>query len=189
MSYTYNYNIALNIPGGSITIDNISYLTNLIQSNIATSLIQVAEITSGTLSVVFAQQLTVPEKTLLDNNTLDPAGGFINLSADYIEVNVDSAVINNFDIVEMIGDGLEHKAVILYHKDGSGQLRLGTTAEISITSPGGIIPINTSFGNFDPLTALFEFDILPTENRFRGQRSVLIVCNGLPSRAFLVKIL
>lgn len=175
------------IPGGIITLDNKACLAYKIRAAIATPLLGVFTDETN-LTISFEADLTPQEKIILDNNT-DPPEGLVIDTTDFIEVTVNDTIIDNFNVSLLPGDGASNLLVILTRKNGDGIILTDVYPhQIHITSPGGIAPINHSTGEFNSITGKFEFRILPTASRFRGQRSIIVDCAGLPSRCFVVRL-
>jgi hypothetical protein len=71
---TYSYSLSADFPGGAIYEPNLR--AEILASSIATVLSRITR-SGNTINIIFANALTAGEKTTLDNNTTNPAGGLI----------------------------------------------------------------------------------------------------------------
>lgn len=81
---TYTYNITNDLPGGKVNSGNLH--VEIEASSISTTLKGIntvggsysnGVITSGTISIVFADALSAEDKTILDNDLTGPSGGLL----------------------------------------------------------------------------------------------------------------
>lgn len=108
MSHIYTYNITNDFPSGAV---NAGKFHNEIEaSSIATSLLRVETtggtfdndvVTGGSIDVVFENPLSAGDKTTLDNDTTNPAGGLIaahNPTPNIPEINTFDSNIENIEV-------------------------------------------------------------------------------------------
>jgi len=74
MATTYTYSVSLDFPGGAVNIDN---LTSEIQTSSIVTALDYIQRDGDVLQIVFKLALSAPDKTTLDGNTSNPAGGLI----------------------------------------------------------------------------------------------------------------
>lgn len=177
MAQTYSYSISTDIPGGVFTSSASERLHALIIANIATSLEEIS--TSGNnLDVRFSAALSTGEKTILDNDTIGPAGGLVGRSADYIELVANSLVLADLDIVTLDADGIVSVPI-------TGQLKRGDDVSINgfgesfTIKSSGIAPFNKSSG---VLTDSGAFDYVAGPSFNRGSVIFTINVENLPTR-------
>jgi hypothetical protein len=74
MSTTYQYSIANDFPGGDV---NTARLINELRKGIPSNLVEKVDTVEDAIYLVFPTDLTSGEKTTLDNDQTNPAGGLI----------------------------------------------------------------------------------------------------------------
>jgi len=173
MTTIYSYDITNDLPGGKV---NTSTLLEEIQaSSIVTTLENISTsggtsedglITGGTLDLHFASDLTAPEKTTLDGDTANPAGGLLatttpkpttqgNIFYGYdslggqtftsasITLNIDLETISDASMITLSND------VITFHKSGTffviSNISIGQTSN-SRTEWRGYMEIDAGSG-------------------------------------------
>jgi len=186
MASTFIYSIAQDIPGGVFDSDISSRLYLLITENITTQLLEISSESSGgggTLTVRFITDLSAKDKTALDGDTLNPAGGFVGRSSDFIELTHNAQVINEYDRLLLTADGIQSATIDSQLKDGNGVAFKGET-EQQVFAPDGLAPVNKSKDNLDGSGAA-SFVLGPSFNR--GVVYVTVSTKNLPDRNFEVQ--
>lgn len=181
----YTYNIEDDFPGSEFTSKISNRLLALVQQQIATPLAGSGISSTETeVNIEFASELSAGEKTILDGNTSNPAGGLIAKSTEYFEVKIGSTVILDLDVFQFSSIGIFSAVVDCQYKDGYGNNMNGTgTVDIDTV---GLAPINKNGGSFDG-TGKFSFTITPTTER--GKLEITISSGSLPPVVFTVELI
>ena len=141
MANSFVYSIANDIPGGEFGGEASNRLLELINNRIATPL---ANITSAgdVLTVTFVTDITVEEKTILDGDQLGPAGGAVGASADFVEITVNSVIVENGGELSLTPDGIESITLNFQLKNGLNEPKNAPQEPRVRVFTGGLIPIN-----------------------------------------------
>lgn len=92
---TYTYNITNDLPSGScnpgklhIEIDASSIVTSLLRVDTTGGIYNKGQVTGGTLNITFADALSAGEKTTLDGDLANPAGGLLASNDNTTDSNI-----------------------------------------------------------------------------------------------------
>jgi hypothetical protein len=184
MATTFVYSVTQDIPGGVFNGDISTRLANLIQKNIVTQLLEVSS-TGDVLTIRFITDLSAAEKTILDGDTTNPAGGLVSQAADYAELtHVEGAqTINEFDRIVVAANGIVSATIASQLKRGDG-VSIKGKSEQQVFATDGLSPTNKSKDNLNT-NGSATFIIGPSFNR--GVVYVTVTTSDLPDRNFEVQ--
>lgn len=182
MADTFVYDISTDIPGGFFNSAASERLNALISASIATPIAEIST-DSGDLTVRFTTDISGGEKTILDGDTTGPAGGLVGRSADYLQLEADSNLLDDYEVVAVDSDGIQSVTIIGQLKRGDGVSINGFGESFTIRS-SGLAPFNKSGGNLDGSGAM-DFIVGPSFER--GNIIFDITSTNLPARQIEVK--
>jgi len=182
MASTFIYTISQDIPGGVFNSKISSRLYLLITENITTQLLEISS-AGDTLTIRFITDLPAKDKTTLDGDTTNPAGGLVGQSADFIEVTHNAQPVADYERIIVTADGIQSVTLNTQLKDGNGIAIKGDT-ELQVFAPDGLAPVNKSKDNLDG-NGSGSFVIGPSFNR--GVVYISINTKNLPDRQFEVQ--
>lgn len=167
MVANYIYTIS-SIPGG-FDSDAVDRLSSLIRRNIPVSLSKL-EVRNNTLLVGFDGNLTVDQRTCLDNNQVSPVGGLVSAATHKIRVSVDGVVKVGSDKIIVPANGTTYKTITLQKANNSGPIP--ANGESVILDPD-LMTINKLSGVLDA-TGKFEFIVGPDFKKGNASVSVKV---------------
>lgn len=183
MAFTYTYTVATDFTGGYFNSDVSNRLLALIAQQIALPV--VINSTGANVTVEFEQQLSAPNKTILDGDTSNPAGGLIARSTEHFEVIVGGNVIGLGGLLGQVANGILSTAVTLQMKNGLGNNISGANQDPVNIDPAALAPLTATSGNFNAVTGAFSLTVGPSFSR--GKVELVVNSGSLPSRDFSVE--
>lgn len=181
----YVYNIANDFPGGQFTPQISDRLHALIVEEIPGDALLGIGSDGTDVTITFQNELSPEEKTILDGNQSDPAGGLIAKSTEYFDVLVSSAIVPNEGVVHQVSNGILSTAITLQLKNGNGTPIGGSGQDPIDVDPGTLAPISATEGSFGIADGQFSIIVGPTFSR--GTVSLLIKSGSLPERTVHVE--
>lgn len=180
MANVFTYSITQDIPGGAFPASASDRLVILIQTSITTPLQEVTS-TGDVLTVIFATDITVAEKTILDGDTTNPSGGLIGQCADYIQLTSGGIAIQDQDELGLPADGIQSKTIVLQAKKGDATDII--SSETYLINTMGLAPINK--GGDALISGTSNFIVGPSYSR--GLIQIEVKVNTFQTRTFLVR--
>lgn len=183
----YKYDIAKDFPGGEFNSDISNRLQTLILERIETQL--VGGVNSDGMSVFldFERELPPEQKTILDGDKSDPAGGLVAESTEYFSVLATgpngSVEIMSGSVFQLASQGIFSARLDLQYRDGNGDPMNGR-GDIVVTTEG-LAPVSDSGGQFGD-SGEWSFTVEPTA--LRGRVPITLTSGSLPAVSFVVEL-
>lgn len=171
----YTYPIA-NIPGGFFDGQSSDHLIGIIAIDLPTGVNPVVESDGINVTVSFDVDLTTEEKAILDT--------LVARCNDFFIVTLDNGITDEGEpaTIEKAAGLLSSSTITLKYKSGDGTDSNGFGETVVLRSP--IMQIDRLGGDFDG-TGKFQFVIGALLER--GEATILIECDGLPSRTVIAR--
>lgn len=184
----YRYSIASDFPGGTFNSDISNRLQTLIVERIETPLVGgVNSDGEGSVLLDFESELPPDQKTILDGDKTNPAGGLIAESCEYFSVVATGpngpVEIMSGSVFPLESNGVFSARIDLQYRDGNGDPMNGR-GEIDIDTVG-LAPVSAAGGQFDG-SGQWTFTVEPTT--LRGKVPITLASGSLPAVSFVVEL-
>lgn len=176
----YVYNIANDFPGGVFTSAISNRLQTLCGEQIPGDTLLNIGSTETEVTLTFQDPLDASEKTILDGDTSNPAGGLIAKSTEYFDVMDGNNVVQDGATLQQQSDGILSTVLTLQLRNGnSTPIGGGGQAAIDI-NPSCPFEITATDGSFGAVNGQFSITVGPTLQR--GVITLVISSGSLPTR-------
>lgn len=181
----YVYSIANDFPGGQFTGAISDRLNALINQEIPGDPLLNIGSDGVSVTITFQNSLTPAEKTILDGDQSNPAGGLIAKSTQFFDVVVGGNVIPDGETIQQVANGILSTTVTLQLKNGFGTPIGGSGQDPIDIDPNQLSPLTATSGVFGPADGQFSTIVGPTV--LRGIVTLEIHSGSLPSRTLNVE--
>ena len=176
----YVYSIVNDFPGGVFTSAISDRLQALCEAQIPGDTLQNIGSDGTSVTLTFENALSGAEKTILDGNTSNPAGGLIAKSTEYFDVMDGVNVVMDGSTLQQQSDGILSTALTLQLRNGNGT-PIGGSGQAAIDiDPGNLGPITATSGAFGAVNGQFGITVGPT--LLRGIVALTVKSGSLPER-------
>ncbi len=183
----YKYDIVKDFPGGEFNSDISDRLQTLILERIETPLVGGVNSDGTSVLLDFERELPPEQKTILDGDRSEPAGGLIAESTEYFSVTATgpngSVELVSGSVFRLSSQGIFSARLDLQYRNGNGEPMSGR-GDIVVTTEG-LAPVSDSGGQFGE-SGEWSFTVEPTT--LRGRVPIMLTSGSLPSVSFVVEL-
>ncbi len=177
MDYVYDLS---DFPGGVFTSAISERLTALCASGIPDDPLLNIGSTETEVTLTFQDELSAGEKTILDGDQSDPAGGLIAKSTEYFDVMDGANIVQDGATLQQSSDGILSTSLTLQLRNGN-QTPIGGSGQATIdVDPSTPFQVGPTSGNFGAVNGQFVLIVGPTT--LRGIITVTFKSGSLPAR-------
>lgn len=176
----YVYDIANDFPGGVFTSAISERLRALCAAQIPGDPLLNIGSTETEVTLTFQDELDAGEKTILDGDATDPAGGLIAKSTEYFDVMEGANIVMDGATLQQASDGILSTTLTLQLRDGNGT-PIGGSGQAAIDiDPSSPFQLGPTSGSFGAVNGQFSIIVGPTQER--GVIGLIFKSGSLPVR-------
>ncbi len=176
----YVYNIADDFPGGAFTSAISDRLQAMCAAQIPGNPLLNIGSTETEVTLTFQDELSAAEKTILDGDTSDPAGGLIAASTEYFDIMDGVTIVMDGATLQQQSNGINSTTLTLQLRNGNGTPIGGSGQDVIDIDPSSPFEITATAGTFGAVNGQFSITVGPSFQR--GVISLTVKSGSLPVR-------